>query len=241
MFNFLDQMAIHAQMRRLRDRHGFLYDDSTAAQYVRGLLLTSPPFAGGSPGTVRDVRNGRQVPCPRREALVQTLTDLLVIRGVMYAQLIDTPWLTAQGDVRRAIQTIRQALKTFYPEHRNKKLWLAYEEVVAKIDKIPPDKYRRFQTDHRQQKVTWRRELAHHCFWIFRQCLPSRKAYPDDAIDHALADICIHLGIESGERIFVAGRIRKDRAAVRNAEMADWYFSQPHSLTDRSVGDQENA
>jgi hypothetical protein len=239
MFSFLDQMAIHAQIRRLREK-GLLIDDSASEQYTRALLLTSPPFAGGSPGTVRDVRNGREVPCPLREALVNTLAEFLVLHGFLYAALVDAPWLALRRDVRQATRTIRQVLEKFYPEHRHKKLWLAYEEVVTKIDEIPPDEYRRLRTDLRKQRFQWRRELAHCCFLVFRGYLPVRETYVDDAIDHALAAIFIHLEIESGERIFVAGSIRKDRAAVRNAELRENYFAPSRSTTDSSEGNLEN-
>jgi hypothetical protein len=243
MSSFLDQMAIHAQIRRLQEK-GCHIEDAAPEQYVRGLLLTSPPFASSSSETIRDLhlRTAGEVPCPQREHLVNTLSEFLVLQGLMYDALIGRPSRALRLEVQQAERTMRQVLKKFYPERRHKKVWLAYEDVASKIAQIPHDHYRQLRPDLRRQWLEWKRELAHRCFWVFRHHFPSRTAYVDDAIDHALAAIFIHLEIEPDEgedaKERLVWRIKKDREATRNAELRESYFAPDPSIRDEENGER---
>jgi hypothetical protein len=115
----------------------------------------------------------------------------------------------ADHHVLHAVATISHVLDDYYPVRRNLKLHRRYAEVVEAVLRIKPVDYaQRGKSLHRALDRA-KRELTRELYEAFLQYGPSPTDYPREAIYWAIATIMTAFGLEAGEIIHIADRIKK--------------------------------
>ncbi len=204
---FLDDLAIHLMAIHARAPRA----PSQMALYTRTRLQHSPPFVDCPAGFIRDLHEcedyGPLVSCVQSEALLETLTDILIGCGTTFVENIGPRRKRREFD--HAKVTMRQALAVFYPENRNKKLWRQYQAVMNALQRISGDDYMRLEKHQRELLKQWRHRFAHLMKEAFYTFGPPQAVYPHEAVYIAIASIYNNLSIEGGQLRNLADRIRK--------------------------------